>query len=195
MRSSLLSKLLGTATVAVATTAVAANAAGASIELSDGDRETGETQISDLVDRAHAEGLAEGKKQGATDERARYAAVLNSDEAKGRTGLALSLLSTTDLEADTIIKNLSTSPKEIGATTAAPVPAPAPGQTAAVDPIAAATPLVDPGASQAGGDGTVKDGMDEKAVVGMWNEAFGRSGLGASADVWSGLLGTEQRAN
>jgi hypothetical protein len=191
MRGKLLTALLGSATLAAPAIAAAAN-----VELSDADREAGENSINDLVERAHAEGVSEGTKAGAEAERARYAAVLATDEAKANMGLALHLLSTTDMATDAISASLKASGAAAPAPAAAAAPASAQRQAAdplrTADPIASETPLVDTGASAAGQDGLVTDRMDDKAVVGMWNEAFGRTPIGG--DVWGGLLGQSDPA-
>lgn len=83
----------------------------------DGKQMTGKTDDNTKaqVDAARAEGktegVAEGTAAGVASERARYAAVMGSEEYKGREAQAAEMLASTDLAADSIIGILSKAPK------------------------------------------------------------------------------------
>lgn len=55
---------------------------------------------------------AEGHRDGRVTERERIAAILNATEAEGRTDLARSLATETDLDAESAIKVLSSAPEQ-----------------------------------------------------------------------------------
>lgn len=63
------------------------------------------------VTAARAEGEVAGAKTGATNERARFGAVMSAPEYTGREALATKMLTTTDLSADAIKGLLSDAPK------------------------------------------------------------------------------------
>lgn len=186
---SLLAKLLGTSAVAAATSAVASGKPDLSAE----DQAAGTVQLENLVEAAHAEGVKEGRKA----ERERFGAVLTDDGTTGKLGLAISLLSTTDLAADTVIANLKAAPsaaETVGAAEPAKTP-PSGQQTAATDPlktgaagdaISQDTPLIDPGASAA-------EDMDEKQIAGLWQGAIANVDGGVtSGGVWDfGTFGAQ----
>ncbi len=62
------------------------------------------------MNAAKEAGLAEGRKAGREAERARFAAILGCEEAKGRQVLALSLASESDMEVEAAKKILAASP-------------------------------------------------------------------------------------
>lgn len=205
----LLAKLkasVGIGAVALASAeAVAAGRTG----LSDEEQARGTEALEQLVAAAHLEGENTGKKTGQQAERERLGAVLTSEEAAGRMGLAITLLSTTDNTPEQIASALKASPKEIAATTAAPAGAGAgaegsgSGQRAAADPLGAGgdaisqdTPLVPPG--QPGSNGELEEG-DTAAIDGMWKGALAavNPGLLESGGAWGFMSGDQsgQRAN
>lgn len=63
------------------------------------------------IDAARAEGAAQGRKEGATQERERIAAILGSEEAKGRDALASHFALKTDMTADVARAALAVAPK------------------------------------------------------------------------------------
>lgn len=64
------------------------------------------------VDAAKNAGSTEGQAAGRKAERARFAAILNCEEAKGRGTLALQIASETELEPDQAKKLLAAAPLE-----------------------------------------------------------------------------------
>lgn len=64
------------------------------------------------LDKARAEGVAEGKKAGAADEKARVSAILGGEAAQGRASLASHLAFETDMNADQANGLLAKSAKE-----------------------------------------------------------------------------------
>lgn len=74
--------------------------------------------------RAEAEtsGRATGAKEASSSERVRIAAILGSEEAKGRTDLASHLALETDMSAEAAVKMLAKAPKEAAAPAAAANP-------------------------------------------------------------------------
>ena len=178
---SLLAGLLASCGLNAAATATAASVASGKPGLSAEDQTAGTQSLETLVEAAHAEGRNAGMAEGCKAERERFGAVLTDDATTGRLGLAISLLSTTDLDADTIISNIKASPTAAETVQTAGAPAPAPArQQAARDPLAQGgddisrdTPLVDTGRSA-----PPQEGPDEKAVAELW--------AGALADVNGG---------
>jgi hypothetical protein len=179
----LLARLLGSTAAPAAAVAVAAGAPGLSAE----QQTAGNDQLEGLVENAYAEGRTAGAAEGRTAERERFGAVLTSEEAASRMGLAITLLSTTDNTPEQIIGALKAD-RPAAATAAAPAPAagtPPPSQAAVKDPIAEQTGLVDTGATK-----PPVDGVDEKQVAALWGGAISAvSGKGVVAgSVWDGLV-------
>jgi len=71
------------------------------------------------IDTARAEGVTQGQAEGATAERARIAAILDSDEAKARPAAARMLAFDTDKDADSARASLAKLPEEAAANAAA----------------------------------------------------------------------------
>ena len=199
---SLLAGLLASCGLNAAATATASNVAGGKPGMSAEDQTAGTESLEKLVEAAHEEGRKAGVTEGRKAERERFGTVLTDDATTGRLGLAISLLSTTDLESDKIVSNLKASPAaaETVQPAAASGAAPA-GQRAARDPLAQGgddiardTPLVDTGAPR-----PPQDGQDEKAVAELWAGAVaGVNGGGVTAGgVWGDAFAkaTPGRAN
>lgn len=187
----LLSKLLGSTAAPAAAVAVAGGAPGLSAE----QQSAGTSELESLVENAFNEGKNAGLAEGRKAERERLGAVLTSEEAVGRTGLAITLLSTTDNTPEQIASALKASPSAAEMVSSVQAPAPAGvapiGQRAAADPlaprdpIAEQTPVVDLGAPQ-----PPADGPDEKAIVDLWAGALSSidgSGI-VKGSVWDGLI-------
>lgn len=169
----LLASLLASCGLNAAASAQAGTVASGKPDLSADDLAAGTASLEKLVEAAHAEGKMEGSKEGRTAERARFGAVLLSEEAEGRLGLAITLLSTTDLAAEEIGTSLKSALKATVAATPAPGAAPTP-QKGAGDPLRSAgdeiaddTALVDPGRAPPAGDAG-----DEKAIASLWGGAL-----------------------
>jgi signal peptide peptidase SppA len=77
-------------------------------ELAAEQKAAGEKTQAEAVNAAKTAGIAEGRKL----ERARYAAILSSEPAKGRQSLALSMASETEMDAEVIAKLLTRAPLE-----------------------------------------------------------------------------------
>jgi hypothetical protein len=184
----LLAKLLGTTAAPAAAVAVAAGAPGLSAE----QQSAGTTELEGIAEKAYEEGRKAGIIEGRTAERERMGSVLTSEDAVGRTGLAITLLSTTDNTPEQIASALKASPAAAAqAAPAVPAAEARPGQRQAGDPLAGEdtiardTPLVDTGAPQ-----PPVDGPDEKAVVDLWKGALsGARGGVTEGGVWGGLTG------
>lgn len=185
---SLLAKLMGSAAPAAAV-AVASGKPGLSAE----DQANGTAQLEGLAENAFAEGHAAGAAEGRKAERERFGAVLTSEDAVGRTGLAITLLSTTDNTPEQIAGALKAMPvaaapvaPPVAAGSAAPVAQPiAADPLAAADAIASATPRIDLGAPR-----PEEGENDEKAVVEIWKGAIagvGNPGI-TEGGVWDGLV-------
>lgn len=188
----LLATLLASCGLSAAATATAGSVASGKPDLSAEDQTAGTASLEALVGAAHAEGAKEGRKA----ERERFGTVLTDEGTAGKLGLAISLLSTTDLSAETVISNLKAAPSAAETVTSLePKPA-APGASAenggqrqakdpltGADTIAEETPLVDTGAAQ-----PPVDGMDEKAVADLWTGAIAAASPAiAKGSVWDGL--------
>ena len=154
MADSLMDKIRATlggsvsaAALADAPAPVAAPAGG-----NDGGDQACDTVTMSIADRDKL--VATAHAQGAADEQTRWGAVLTSEEAEGRMGLAVTMLNTTTNTAETIEANLKAAAKEAPAAEAASVAGPthASHQAPAADPIAAATPLVETGGAAADAD-------------------------------------------
>jgi capsid assembly protease len=82
------------------------------------------------VTAARADGVAEGRKLGASDATARIGAILGSDAAKGKTKLAMSLAFDTDMSADAADKVLANAGLDVAEAPQAQTRTPGPGQRA-----------------------------------------------------------------
>lgn len=77
------------------------------------------------LDAARNEGVAEGKKTGAADERTRIGAILNHEAAEGRQAMAIALATETDLNAEAAAKVMQSTPvAKLDSTTNKPTGAP-----------------------------------------------------------------------
>lgn len=81
-------------------------------DLSAEDKAAHETAVTEATATGHASGVTEGKAQGAKDERARQASIMDSEEAKVRPIAARSVATTTDMDADAAKAFLATLPEE-----------------------------------------------------------------------------------
>lgn len=192
----LLSNLMASLGISAVAAATAGSVASGASGISADDQTAGTQTLESLVEAAHEQGRMAGVTEGRKAERERFGAVLTDDAAVGRMGLAISLLSTTDLGADVVISNLAASPS--AAETVAPAePLKATGQQAqgdplkTDDPIAADTTLVDPGKS-----GAVDDSEDAQ-VAGLWKGALATVAGGGITEggAWGFLNANEARAN
>lgn len=182
----LLAKLLGSTAAPAAAVAVASGAAGLSAE----QQTAGTTELEGIAEKAYEEGRKAGASEGRTAERERFGTVLTGEDAVGKIGLAITLLSTTDNTPEQIAGALKASPA--AAAPAAPGAEATTGQRQAVDPlrtggdsIARETPLVDTGAARE----PAGDGMDEKAVAELWGGALASlSGKTAPDGIWGDAL-------
>lgn len=108
------------------------------------------------VDAAKTAGSADGRKL----ERARFAAILNCEEAKGRGALAVSIAGTTELEADQAKAILAAAPVE---------------NQGAANPLAGAMAGVPNPAVGAGGGAELDEVGEVAAIVAAGNRARGRN--------------------
>lgn len=163
----LLANLLVTCGLSSAAAATAGAVASGKPGMSTEDQAAGTESLEKLVEAAHAEGKTAGIAEGRKAERERFGAVLTGEECDGRMGLAITLLSTTDLTADAVNTSLKAAAKEPAAAAPAAAPAAPPaGQSAAEDPIARTTPTVDTGRS------TTEEQANEAASASLWKGAI-----------------------
>lgn len=190
----LLASLMSSIGLSAAATAQAGAVASGKPDLSAEDQTAGTASLEALVEAAHNEGMNAGRKA----ERERFGAVLTSDEAVGRTGLAITLLSTTDNTPEQIAGALKASPSVAETVSshpdagAAPKPQQAATDPLRSDPIAEDTSLVDTGQAQE----PKGDEQDEAVTASLWKGALATvSGNGIAGDGPWGFLNKDQRAN
>jgi len=127
---------------------------------------------------AIAQAEADGRVAGATAERGRFCAVLNSEAGQGNVPLATFLLENNpSASAEAIIAHLGKTPAA-----AAPAPAPAAAAPAAPAPAAITTPLAEtPIIAVKPAANTGEAGASSGGGAALWDEAAKNSGPGMGA--------------
>lgn len=171
---SLLAKLLGTGAATAALASPPQGQQGQQGQQGNDGTVAQPVDLEKLAQDAFDLGRADGMTAGATAERERFGTVLTTDLGAKHTGLAITLLSTTDNSPDQIAAALAASDKSHAvAAPAPPVLLGAPvAQVPAADPLAATTPLVKTGNAAAASEGA--EAIEPAKVSSMWDTALGK---------------------